>query len=441
MAFATLTLATSEAVHAESFYQSLNRAVETNPRVQAAKSDVNATSERIRVTQGGWFPELEVTANKGYEVQNKPALTRTKLRYGEVNVKVTQLLWDFGATNARIEKSRLKLLRSELTLFRTRQEVMLEAVTAAIQIRSALQVLNYARRSESNVRKQTGLEKARVRAGGGLSTDVLQAKTQLAGAQARSIQSLGKRQTALNRYRALFRSAPTGVRTMAILNSVKREVPKTLGQAMRFAFKKNPNLRIAAVEEVLARQTVGEVSRDKFLPKFELVGKSKFSRNTGGTRGRETGSSVQVQLRFPFNLGFTSVNTLRANQSELAAASHRVAAARLKVEEEVRNAWSQYETARRTASLLRDQATLANAFLGLARKERQLGNRSLIDVLAGESALFNAKSDTISMEGDVLVAAFSILKATGQLIPPGTALVQTKSRKRRKSNRWKTLNK
>ena len=50
--------------------------------------------------------------------------------------------------------------------------------------------VRFARQSVANIKKQTELEDAAVTAGGGL-TDVLQAKTQLAGAQARLIQFEG----------------------------------------------------------------------------------------------------------------------------------------------------------------------------------------------------------------------------------------------------------
>jgi adhesin transport system outer membrane protein len=55
------------------------------------------------------------------------------------------------------------------------------------------------------------------------------------------------------------------------------------------------------------------------------------------------------------------------------------------------------------------QANIASEFLELARRERQLGNRSLIDVLAGETALINASSDAASADTDVAIAVFALL--------------------------------
>ncbi len=61
------------------------------------------------------------------------------------------------------------------------------------------------------------------------------------------------------------------------------------------------------------------------------------------------------------------------------------------------------------------QAELTAAFLELARKERMLGNRSLLEVLNGETSLINAKSDSYASRIDTSLAAFSLLEITGVL--------------------------
>ena len=64
---------------------------------------------------------------------------------------------------------------------------------------------------------------------------------------------------------------------------------------------------------------------------------------------------------------------------------------------------------------MRNLADIAAEFLELARKERQLGKRSLIDVLAGETNLINSQSDAASAESDVIIASISLLSVMGQL--------------------------
>ena len=85
------------------------------------------------------------------------------------------------------------------------------------------------------------------------------------------------------------------------------------------------------------------------------------------------------------------------------------------IEEQIRNAWENLRTAKLNAERLQNQANIAAEFLELARKERQLGNRSLIDVLAGETALISAQSDAASAETDIILATFRLLSAIGRL--------------------------
>ena len=66
---------------------------------------------------------------------------------------------------------------------------------------------------------------------------------------------------------------------------------------------------------------------------------------------------------------------------------------------------------------MRNQADLAAEFLTLARKERKLGKRSLIEILAMETALANARADTVKAENDLAVSAWTLLAVMGTLNP------------------------
>ena len=96
------------------------------------------------------------------------------------------------------------------------------------------------------------------------------------------------------------------------------------------------------------------------------------------------------------------------------------------IEEQARNAWSNLITAGQNAALLQNQANIAAEFLDLARKERQLGKRTLIDVLAGETNLINAQSDAISAQSDVIIAGLTLLSVMGQLSVDVVSVIDAK---------------
>ncbi|WNJ98144.1 TolC family protein [Thalassospiraceae bacterium LMO-JJ14] len=400
---------------AESLEALLPYVIENHDRVRASKSRLSAARNRAREALGDWYPTLGQTANAGHEKQQNDNGDDSSTGFHEWDISLTQLLWDFGSTNAAIDKARLQVEEARYGLIETRQSLILEAITAYMNVIRSNAALGFAKDSEENIRRQTGLEEALVVLGSGFSTDVLQAKTQLAGAQARRAQSEGGLINALNRFQAVYGRRPDNLSTLEKVPFPASYLPQTLLQATDIALESNPSLKNAILAADIAVEDVRIARADNFFPKIEASSERKFKKNVGGTIGAEQETLAKVEMTFDFNLGFTAVNTLKASKSDLSATTFTAADTRRNIEEQVRNAWQQLDTAKQTASHLNNQANIAAAFLELARNERQLGRRSLIDVLSGETNLINAKSDAFSAETDVLIAAYGLLAATGQL--------------------------
>ncbi len=403
------------ASRAEGLETLLPYVIENHDRVRASKSSLTAARNRAREALGGWYPTFSQTANAGHETQENDGGADTRTGFSEYDFSLTQLLWDFGSTNASIDKARLEVEAARFDLIETRQSLILEAITAYMNTIRSNAALGFAKESEENIRRQTGLEEALVGLGSGFSTDVLQAKTQLAGAQARRAQSEGGLVNALNRFQAVYGRKPDSIEALAPVPYPAAFLPLSLTQATDIALETNPSLKNAILDADIAKEDVRIARADNFAPKIEASAERKLKKNVGGTIGPKQESLAKVEMTFDFNLGFTAVNTLRASESDLSASTYTAADTRRSIEEQVSNAWQQLETAKQTASHLNNQANIAAAFLELARNERQLGRRSLIDVLSGETNLINAKSDALSAETDVLLAAYGLLAATGQL--------------------------
>ena len=263
--------------------------------------------------------------------------------------------------------------------------------------------------------RQAELEDARVQRGSGLSTDVLQAKTQLAGAQARVIRTAGDLKNALNRYRAVFGNVPEDLGRLKDPRLPLEMLPESLDELLYIVEETNPTLKAERLGTAIAREDVTKTRVDQFLPKFDVKGEHKLKEDSGGTLGSQQDWLVKLEASYSLNLGLTAVNTLRASTQNQIATVNRFGDQRDQIEEQARNAWNQLQTTQKNAQSTHNQADIASEFLELARRERQLGNRSLIDVLAGETALINASSDATSADTDVAIAVFTMLSVMGQL--------------------------
>ncbi|MCW8917109.1 MAG: TolC family protein [Magnetovibrio sp.] len=391
----------------------------THERIRAAEADVAQARANLEVSRGGYFPTASTTAFWGQESisTRNPGSTATESVYmaKEVDLSLTQTVWDFGATDATVDSSKLTVDQTLATLEQTRQALLLEALSAQLNLASAKRVLDHQTRSEDSIKRQTELEDARVQRGSGFSTDVLQAKTQLAGAQAARVRAQGALKQAFNRYRAVFGFIPESLKDMEAPNLSAFVLPDTEEDVVETSLSKNPQVHAQAIAADIADVAITSSFTSGYRPTIDAIAETKHKKDVSGTAGKKNETMFKLEATFDFTFGGVAKNTLLASKHGYSAAAGRLKDTRDTIEEQARNAWQALETAELNADFLRNQANIAAEFLELARKERTLGQRSLIDVLSGETSLINALAAADRAETDVAIAKLTLLNVMGQL--------------------------
>ena len=385
--------------------------------VRAAEADVTAARERARVALGDWFPALDLSLGYGLEKQNKPtASPDTSLTTRDADIKITQLLWDFGKTDATTRRAGYLFEQALANRDIVQQDTLLRGLTAYLNVIRRAQVLSFQKQSETNIKQQTELENALVQAGRGFSTDVLQAKARLAGAESRRFLAEGEFEVARNQYRAIFeREPPPDPETWTKLRLPIASIPDDLAAVVRIAFDTNPNLKSAYLGSRIAEEDLNSTLSQSFFPRVQGVVEQRYKKEFAGTVGFQEETLGKLELTFPFNLGFTAMNTLRASEQDRSATAFRVTDTKDLAEQRARAAWFNLQTAQSNTESLKNQVVIVSRFLENAREERKTGRRSLLDVLDGETQLLSAKSDAASAEADKAIAVFEVLAAMGQL--------------------------
>ena len=417
LVFAPSLVFASKFVFAQSlsFEEQVAKLLETHPRILAATQTVSSLEEGLRVAQKAWFPNLAVTASKAKEDRNNVSLTDdTKMKSDELKLTVTQPVYDFGSKSAASSIARIQLQQATKTLELTKQSIILEIGSAQMGVAIAAEKLRYAKRSLSNLKKQTKLEDIKVKSGAGVSTDVLQAKVQLAGARARLLAAEGQLNAQDNRYRAVFGNLENDFLKSRKLKLPADALPKTLDQALEIARTKNFQLQSLQDAVSLAKASLSQVKADQVWPKIDFILDKSFKENVGGTRGKAQ-ELTKLQVTYNFNFGLSVINNIDAARANYAAAQMQLDDARRLIDEAVSNAFTAYEQSLQNAKLLAEQASLSQAFLELARKERKLGKRSLLEILSGETAEINARSDAAEAAGARVTTALALLSAMGVL--------------------------
>lgn len=414
-ATAVMWLALSSPAQSQSLSDEVLALLTDHPRVAVARHEMNASYHQVREVVGRWYPELIVTADAGHERYRRDDSKATHSPATQFDITLSQKIWDFGKTNADIRAAEFRWSAAKENYRAAEHELIFDAVQAYLNLLKSYKILHYAQASEDNIKRQSNVETALVESGRGYQTDVLQAKAQLAGAEARKVQAEGFLDQAISRYQAVFLHEPPPFDRMSLPASPDGKVYADREAAVQAAYTRNPQLKAARMGSQSAAASASSVAADKYAPLIRGVVESTYKDNIGGLMGNQLDQTAKVQVSFPFNLGFTAINSVSAAKETHQAAVSREGNVKISLEDQVKRLFSNMGVMRKRAQLLHNQAKLSENFLKMAREERQINRRSLIDILQGETQLYNAQSDAFSADADVLISTFALLQATGDL--------------------------
>ena len=392
--------------------------VKVDRKLGIARAELESAELKQKAAWGDWAPELSLTRwqSVGKEKTDyvTAAGTDSNLKADETDFKVTQLLWDFGKTNSKIRSSESTAELSRNAYVIAEQSLLLDASSAYINLYRSMTALALATEAERALLDQLTLEQKRKEAGAGVATDVLQAQAQLQGAQARRVRAQIASQQAQFRFVNIFGRLPSSLESMRKPTSPNFSIPESLESAVKIGLDGNPTMRAAKLATALAIETRRQ-STASMLPKIEAVYDKKEKDNVSGTAGRKEETLTKLNVTWTFNLGFKDYYTNAANAKLIVGSEAKEVDALRNAQEEISSAYRTLMLTRQSAAVLSQQVESSEKFVELAKREREVGKRSLLDVLAGEATLSGAKADAFSAEMDVLLSTYSLLKAMGKL--------------------------
>lgn len=380
-----------------------------------AKRALSSANKQLKSTSSDWYPTLAFNAASGSESIEPKFGSETNFDTSEWSVDLNQTLWDFGKTSSAVEVARKQVLIKEAEHNLQVQNLYLAGIEAYLSLKKAYLVAGFARQSEQNIKVQTNLEGARVTEGKGYKVDVLQAKAQLAKVSVERISAEQALSAAKSRYISVFDTPPPSNVDMPMLSLPSDALPGGVDSLMGQLMSSNPDIRLELANVGEARAEGQRVRAMEFFPNLDLVFSANSETNQDGVLGERVSNDVVVRFSWRFSLAGKAFHQVAVAEESEAIQKLQSYYTIGTVQESARNAWGDFEFAKERARYLSDQVQIVGQFLDLARKERELGRRSLIDVLAGETALINARSDYNAAQIDVVIASYNILRNAGRL--------------------------
>ena len=396
--------------------EALGIAYETNPQLSAAQANLRATDEEVAKANAGWRPTINAQGSYGEQEANISGFGTISAHPLQGQLTITQPLFRGGRTYAEIKRAKALVRSGRAQLTATEQSVLLDAVTAYMDVVRDEATVNLRRKNVDVLKKQRAETQERFNVGELTRTDVSQAQARLAGAQSDLITAQG----ALAADRAVF--AQIIGRPPEELESTPAlpQLPANPEDALNLALQGNPAI-LQARENAKAADYAVDDALGAMLPSLALQGQYQYQRggfNTLGGLPGDTGSlSVTEKV--------TSIQGVRQAKEYRSQAEMNIVISDRSVRQAVQSAWENFTSAQATIDSNQEQVKADTIAFEGVRREQQVGGRTTLDVLNAQQELLNSQLSVVVAQRNTVVAAYQLLAAAGKLTAQNLGLKVT----------------
>jgi outer membrane protein len=414
---AIVNVAAIVAATAETLPEALVKAYQSNPQLNADRARQRGTDENVPQALAGYRPQIMANLGAGLQAVRDQLPDNTvqsaTLRPWTIGVTVTQVLFNGFKTANSVRVAELQVQSGREALRNVGQGVLLDAVTAYMNVLANQALVEAQRTNVAVLREIQATTKKRLDAGDVTPTDTAQAEARLS----RGLADLNAAEVALAiskaTYAQVIGEAPSQLVPAA---TVDRLSPTTLAAATETAGHEHPAVLGAGFDVDVAQSTI-KVAESTLLPTVAVqanASRSKQSDSTLGTFGTDQ-ASILGQINVPIYDGGTAASQTR-QAKELASQSRMVLEqVRSQSRTAVASAWVSNEGTKIALTAAESEVRAAGVALAGVRREAAGGQRTTIDVLNAQQDLTNARSRLIQSQRDRVIASYTLLSAVGRL--------------------------
>lgn len=394
--------------------EALQRTYEDNPTLAAARAEFRATEELLPQAQAWWKPVVEATAGITYtDIETDPESTADGSTEKSVDLSVNQPLWRGGRTVAQTREADNKIIAKQADLLLTHQDILLDAVSAYMNVVRDQALLDLSRSNEEVIGRQLQASRDRFEVGEITKTDVSQSEARLARAQADRIAAQGDLSTSRAVYEQVVGFPPGRLAEP----DISLPLPADFDEAVLQADRASPGVLVARYTYRAAEDAVDTVSGE-LLPEVGLIGRTGRTWDPSpGLLDEETTSVVGVSATVPLYEAGAVRSRIREAKHTADRRYSLIDEARRAARQSATSAWENLAAAR--AEIVSRQAQVEAAAVARegVHKEAEVGSRTILDSLDADQEYLDAQVALVTAKRNEVVARFTLAAALGLLTP------------------------
>lgn len=386
----------------------MQKAVETavlkNPEVLQSYKNFEAAVKDKDAAWGKYLPSVDLTSSYGSESRKDPlpvpSLGRNYTR-DQTSLSLKQMIFDGFATKNEVDRLDRTSKARVYELENVSQSIAQDASRAYIDLirYRALTTLaedNYV--AHKIIFEQLVLK---AKAGVGKKSDVEQAQSRLALADYNMSVEGSNLHDIEARYQRLVGNLPP--KDIDSGTPVQKDIPTDSKSAIGYAQLHNPAL-LATIEDTLSQQALVNYRTSAFVPRLDFKARADRGNDLNGYGGQHRNDVAELVMSWNLFNGMSDMNAKSKEMALLEAATNRRDTSCRNIRLELEIAYNDIKKLTEQVAFLDNRAVSIEKARDAYRKQFEIGQRTLIDLLNAENELFEAKRLYTNVVNDLSVA-------------------------------------
>ena len=406
------------------FHELLPRLIVENEKIKAAELDYEAAVEALKSEYTAYYPQVTVSIGNNWEDDRTPAkgtypnntITHDSKQGIQKSITVTQMIWDAGRTTAMIDKAKATAQQAHYRLELTKEDVVMEAINAWLNLQKAYNTHETNKKVESNAKITLAMTIEKVKNGQGSKLEQLQIEQQYRTYQTLSMTSRLGLDSAIQRFQNVWRWKPHNI----------AEMPKPLADALGIIpvqgtpVSNNTSLRIASMDITIAQEQLA-FDNAEFKPRVD--GKLSYTEKDGElSGGYDTDDAQKEEWRADITMTWKLFNLknkhmTNADRSRLSAAQFRHRDILRTTQEQFDNAWNNYVLVEKNLQTLKRTVEINDEMYKLTLADFQAGNSPIMAVFGMKTAHLMSEVAYLNAQIDWQMARYQLHKVLGLVNP------------------------
>ncbi len=391
----------------------VEKTVTSNPEVQSRYHKFLESGYEQEVMRAGFLPKADVVANyRKQEELVKPADGTATPRFNSELV-LRQMIFDGFATNNEVKRlghaSRVRYYELQSAM----QNTTLEFVRAYIDAMRYRELTQFAKDNYVVHKQLFDRIKERVTAGVARKVDLEQATGRLALAEANLLTEATNLHDVTARMQRLYGEIPP--ETLEAPTFFNAGVEPSAVEALKIAYNQNPDL-LSAIENIQSSQEEIKAREARYMPKLDLQARKNLGVSSDGRFSSSAADLLELTMNFNLFNGFSDHNSVNQAAQKLNNSKDLRDKACVDTRQIVVIAYNDIEQLKEQEKYRTEHKNAIENAREAYRKQFDIGQRTLLDLLDTENEYFQAKRTLTNTQYDIKTAYARTYAGQGQLL-------------------------